>query len=485
MSQLATQASNSTFSQSDRNSMQQEVEQRLSEINRIASQTQYNGLNLLDGSLGNATFQVGADAGQLVNVSLSTSVKTSQIGQTSSTSFTMSSTANLSTGSFNIQLGNGQTFAIGNAVAGGGPGQQADSAFSAASAINGADITGLSVSATNSQNATVSTTAITAATSLTINGTAIASFTTGQTTSTSAILADVNNATAQTGVSASINADGSLDLIAADGSNIVVTQTGGPLLTNAAGTSLSGASGTAATLFGTVSLSSSSQISVSGNDASNLASSANNLTQSGLAENSTVALTGTPTKSPASITINGTTITTGANWNAASLAAQINAAGISGVTATADSSGFLQLESQNGAGLAISSSTAFIAGAFPTTATPNQIFTASLSGSLSDVNVSTVAGAQNTLQVVAAALNQVDAVQGELGAVQDRFTSTITQLQAATQNTQSSQSNIQDANFAAEASQLSRAQVLQQAGTAMVAQANQLPQEALKLIPGA
>jgi flagellin len=68
--------------------------------------------------------------------------------------------------------------------------------------------------------------------------------------------------------------------------------------------------------------------------------------------------------------------------------------------------------------------------------------------------------------------------------VQNRFSSTIENLQTAGENLSASRSRIQDADFAAETAALSRAQVLQQAGTAMIAQANQLPQQVLQLLKG-
>ena len=72
--------------------------------------------------------------------------------------------------------------------------------------------------------------------------------------------------------------------------------------------------------------------------------------------------------------------------------------------------------------------------------------------------------------------------RAKLGAVQNRFSSTIENLQTGSENLSASRSRIQDADFAAETANLSRAQVLQQAGTAMVAQANQLPQQVLQLL---
>ena len=101
---------------------------------------------------------------------------------------------------------------------------------------------------------------------------------------------------------------------------------------------------------------------------------------------------------------------------------------------------------------------------------------------LSNVDVTSVKGAQQAMEIVDAALTQVSSSRAELGAVQNRFTSVVTNLQTNSENTSASRSRIQDADFAAETANLSRAQILQQAGTAMVAQANQLPQSVLSLI---
>ena len=79
--ELAVQAANSTNSVSDREALNQEVEQRLSEIERVASQTSFNGQKILDGSFGSAAFQVGANAGETISIGLSTSMKRDAIGQ--------------------------------------------------------------------------------------------------------------------------------------------------------------------------------------------------------------------------------------------------------------------------------------------------------------------------------------------------------------------------------------------------------------------
>ena len=100
------------------------------------------------------------------------------------------------------------------------------------------------------------------------------------------------------------------------------------------------------------------------------------------------------------------------------------------------------------------------------------------------MDISTVAGANAALTAIDAALQTVNSTRADLGAVQNRFSATIQNLQTGSENMTASRSRIQDADFAAETANLSRAQVLQQAGTAMVAQANQLPQQVLQLLKG-
>ena len=101
---------------------------------------------------------------------------------------------------------------------------------------------------------------------------------------------------------------------------------------------------------------------------------------------------------------------------------------------------------------------------------------------LNGTNVLTYANAQKAITAMDFALTQLSRLGGQLGALQSRFQSTISNLQSASQNTQAARSRIQDTNFASATAQLSRAQILQQAGVAMVAQANSQPQVALSLL---
>ena len=101
---------------------------------------------------------------------------------------------------------------------------------------------------------------------------------------------------------------------------------------------------------------------------------------------------------------------------------------------------------------------------------------------VSTIDISTVSGAENALAIVDAALSKVDSERANLGAIQNRLDSTIANLSNISENVASARSRVQDADFAKETAELTRNQILQQAGTAMLAQANQLPQSVLSLL---
>ena len=108
--------------------------------------------------------------------------------------------------------------------------------------------------------------------------------------------------------------------------------------------------------------------------------------------------------------------------------------------------------------------------------------TATTTSGFSTLDLSSVAGANLAMQYMDSALSAVSSARSNIGAYQNRFTSAVNNLQTSSENLSASRSRIQDADFASETANLSRAQVLQQAGTAMVAQANQLPQGVLALL---
>ena len=99
-----------------------------------------------------------------------------------------------------------------------------------------------------------------------------------------------------------------------------------------------------------------------------------------------------------------------------------------------------------------------------------------------NMDVSTVDGANRTLAIVDSAIAAISGQRANYGALQARFETAIANLNVSSENMSAARGRIQDADFAAETANLSRAQILQQAGTAMVAQANQIPQGVLALL---
>lgn len=123
--------------------------------------------------------------------------------------------------------------------------------------------------------------------------------------------------------------------------------------------------------------------------------------------------------------------------------------------------------------------------AFTVTGTAGGITTAAGASTLSSVNtidIRSEGGAQDAIAILDGALAQMDSQRADLGAVQNRFDSTIANLQNISENVTASRSRIQDTDFAAETANLSKNQILQQAGTAILAQAKQLPQAVLSLL---
>ena len=117
-----------------------------------------------------------------------------------------------------------------------------------------------------------------------------------------------------------------------------------------------------------------------------------------------------------------------------------------------------------------------------TVAAPTAVAAAATGKFVKDLNVSTYVGAQQALEIVDKALNSINSTRADLGAVQNRFTSVVANLQTSSENLASSRSRIRDTDFAKETAELTRTQILQQAGTAMLAQANQVPQNVMSLL---
>ncbi|WP_435051708.1 flagellin [Desulfolithobacter dissulfuricans] len=101
---------------------------------------------------------------------------------------------------------------------------------------------------------------------------------------------------------------------------------------------------------------------------------------------------------------------------------------------------------------------------------------------VSAIDISTQTGAQSAIDVIDKALGKIDSQRGNLGAVQNRFESTIANLQNISENISAARSRILDADIAQETSEMTKQNILQQAGISILAQANQAPQMALSLL---
>ncbi|WP_415902739.1 flagellin [Neptuniibacter sp. QD29_5] len=141
----------------------------------------------------------------------------------------------------------------------------------------------------------------------------------------------------------------------------------------------------------------------------------------------------------------------------------------------------IELDSQNDSAISIEVTAAGTA-AFKLRDQNEEGTGAATGSAISTISVGTAAGAQKAIGVIDNALEQVNDVRSELGAVNNRLDFTINNLSNVSENASAARSRIQDADFAAESAALSRAQVLQQAGTAMLAQANAAPQQVLSLL---
>ncbi|MDX5517055.1 flagellin [Stenotrophomonas sp. RG-453] len=337
--ELAVQASNATNSASDRKALQAEVTQLVSEIDRVAKQSEFNGTKLLDGSFSSQLFQVGANAGQAIAIDKVVNAKADSLGNT-------------------VFDSNSITLAAGTA---GVAGQESK-------------ITGLKISGGG----------------LPAGGVDLGAITFTSTGDAAKDLAEANKAAV-----AAINAK--------------IGETG---------------------VFAEVSTTAGTPAVIDPDDGSEI----------------------TPAV-PGSSSINLTSVKESLDGDGK----------FSGIQITAAAGAFTST--------AITAATSHTA---PPADGGNKL--------LSDVKIDTVAGAQQAIAVIDKALSSINSTRADLGAIQNRFTSVVANLQTSTENLSASRSRIKDTDFAKETAELTRTQILQQAGTAMLAQANQVPQNVLSLL---
>ena len=392
--ELAVQSANTGNNASDRAAMNNEASQLIAEIDRVASNTSFNSINLLDGTFTAQALQVGA--GNSANDRLVISIgnaRSSTLGVGASSSYTASkagsgvvtSTAlaagDLSLNAYQVgaSVSDGVSFA--NASASG------IAKAAAINAVSGQSGVSATVSSTTHTGIAASTFVATAVGDVVLNGVdlGILGAVTAAGDRGTQTAAAVNAKTSQTGVTATVTSAGLISLAAADGRNITVTTTAAGFT----GTGL-GATGATTTYSSTLTLASSGS---------------------------------------AGITLGGTSGLAAVNMSVTAVAA----------TATA------------GAGV-------------------------------SSLDLTTVSGSQAALATLDRAINTITDSRASMGAYQNRLTAAISNLETTSQNLQASRSRIMDTNYAKESTSLAKSQIISQAATAMLAQANQSQQGVLALL---
>jgi len=395
MRELAVQSANDTNSASDRSSLQKEVNQLKAELERIATTTSFNGKNLLDGSFNSQAFQVGAYAGQTINVSVGTarigSIGTQELGSADALQTAQVGTGNgvTTAGTMTITGAFGSSDVTINAY---------DSAEKIAASVNAAtDSTGVTAQAVNftkldnfaSGQISIG---LTGSNSTPVSITAAV----GADLDVSALNDAINAVSGETGITAKLSDDKlSIMLTQSTGKDIKLSSIGGSGTFDVTGVDSSGAFTADAEIGGAI------------------ASSNPNITVGG------------------SITYN--------------------------------SSKNFTLQDTNGQVVGSSAITSSLV-------------------SVETIDISTQRGSNDALSIIDGALDFIDNSRADLGAIQNRFASTIANLENVSQNVAAARSRIQDADFAQESSNLAKNQILQQAGISMLAQANASTQSVLSLL---
>ena len=425
--ELAVQSANATNSQTDRTALQAEVTQLVAEIDRIATTTSFNGLKLLDGNFSNKQFQVGAMANETVGVTIA-NAKSSALGGAASVEFANFEAAiatAVGSPAANDRVAETLTFSItpsgGNSVETEVSVLAGEASSAIASRIT-STVDGLTATAkTGAQLSRSGATSIGANDTFTIeiNGTSIG-----------AIKAGADDAAFAANVSAAIATKSALAGLtvttSANGAQIIDT-TGADI--NVKLTALSDGANTDNKLHVDALQSDGETVSDDAEvDDTNLTAAGQNTVVSGAIDFTTNLASTTTFTVKSSNTLTGSVLNDSSNGSAE--------------TGT---------------------------------------YTAS-TDKVSTMKIDTVANANTAIQVIDAAIATISSTRADLGATQNRFDSIVSGLQVASDNQSAARSRIVDADFAQETAKLTRGQILQQAGIAVLAQANAAPQNVLSLL---
>ena len=469
MRELSVQAANDTNSSENKASIQQEVDQLYEELDRIANTTKFNGTNLLDGSNDSTTLQIGANSGESLTFTID-SVSTAALGLDGGVNKgdlnggRVASTA-LTEGDVAI---NGIDITAVDAGAG-APGMEAAINLKTAS-------TGVVADAYNVVEGLPDKTGITTGLEFTIGDDA--TITLGATSSMENLAETINRDVP--GLEASVGDDGQLILNNDTGESITI-----------GGVGVGAPSGLEAGTFeGYLGLTSQDGEPISVGVGSAAGAVDTDTQTLGFMVTNGAAVTGVVPTTPAAVTeadaltINGISLDVSASGAVADQITAINAlTAETGVTATEGATaGSILFTNESGGDILIASGADTEA---LKTAALEKLGVIDVGGTSVDdlgLSVETSAKAVNSLDKIDKALAQISSSRANLGAIQNRLSSTISNLENVSQNLSASNSRIQDADFAAETSKMSKAQILQQAGTSMLSQANASTESVLSLL---
>jgi flagellin len=464
--ELAVQSSNGTLSDTDRASLQTETDQLMSEVNNIAKTANFNGLKLLDGSNKEIKLQTGVNTGDSVAIKMA-DVSTNALGLTAGGKegqLVSGRVANISSvGAGAVQINGVNAFDTGIPA-----GQTKDFAKTLAAAINSNSAkTGVTATASNSVTSAKITKTEFASGDLSINGVAIAGA-----GSVDELVSNINKSDA--GVTAVLNKDQTITLSNSDGSTIT---TDGVLADNG---------------FPDASTSYQGYVSLQSTDGKNIKIAAADADASGTVEDTEVAtaqklgfnvstdgvsFSGQDVTAAAltdgELQINGVKIGASTDDTAVEKAAAINAkSDLSGVKATVNGDK-LVLNSLSGGEVRVEGAGAAKIGFVGQGGSDKMT---------SKLDISTQEAASASIKTIDKALDKLTSSRGDLGAVQNRLQTAVNNLTTTTTNLSDARSRITDADFSVETTNLAKSQILSQAATAMLAQANQSSQNVMSLL---
>ena len=469
--ELSVQASNGSYSQEQLNSMQDEINQRLSDIDRISQQTDFNGVKVLSDSAKPLTLQVGANDGETITLNLSEiSVKTLGLDgfNVNGSGVTQNRSATVS----DLQAAGGATTAANEwEVTTTHEAVTAEQAFgklengNKVTVLNGAgaDVT-YTYDAAN-KNFTFTNSAVGSA--------AVGTLATSLQPATGTVTGTYNNVGSNS-TTFEVDATGKVTI----GGQDAFLDSSGNLTTNSAG------SGTnAATLdsvmkaAAAVSTAGAASVSVGGKTYSSTAAAGN------LEYTDTISSDALLANVKANGTANDVRVTLGQGITTATLQftsgkstdTYVDDKGTFNTTASYDTT---YLVDPNTGKVTVKSGT----GTGDYEAKAGAEAKVNSSGNLTTEDTSKGTKTTDPMKTLDAAFTKLDKLTGELGAVQNRLESTISNLNNVVNNLSNARSRIQDADYATEVSNMSKAQILQQAGTSVLAQANQVPQTVLSLL---